>query len=286
MFCKNCGKELVDDCNFCSNCGTRLKDSQSGNQRDYKRHEPPRENSEQFYKQTWFAILMLFVFWPVGLYLLFRYCGKAAKVIGAIFGLILIGTLLTAISTTFNISGIGGSIGKDDTIVKVIQEKQNSSVPSQQAINTLLAEYRKEYKTAKTDLQKADIANRHQKRIDDFLGDGHVQNWIAKVDRIESSYDKQGAMIFLRYDVNGVEYEVLTGIVDMGEISTTVPVGGDVYKKAADLIKGDIVSFSGMFVKYRGEESYFYKYHYDNTSPELLFKFDEIELERCAFKRL
>lgn len=63
-------------------------------------------------------------------------------------------------------------------------------------------------------------------------------------------------------------------------------IGSNVYKKATDLIKGDIVSFSGRFVKRYGEESYFNKYSYDNTSPELLFKFDDIELERSAPKRI
>lgn len=285
MFCKNCGKEFADDCNFCSNCGTRLKNNQQSSQRDYKRDEAPRENNDQFYKQTWFGILMLCVFWPVGLYLLFRYGGKAVKVIGSIFGVILIGTLLTAISTTFSISGIS-SIGEDDPVVEVMQEKQNASVPSQKAFNELLAKYRKAYKNAKTELQKADVANSHQKKIDDFLGNGYVENWVAKVRRIESSYDRKEAKIFLSYYVGDVKYEVSTGIVNMGEIKTLVPVGSDVYKKASDLIEGDIVSFSGRFVKRYGKESYFNKYRYDNTFSELLCRFDDIKLERTVTKKL
>ncbi len=135
-------------------------------------------------------------------------------------------------------------------------------------------------------MQKADVADQYQNKIDDFLGNGHVENWVAKVDCIESSYDKKSAKIFLKYYVGDVEYEITTGIVDEGKIKTLVPVGSDVYKKASDLISGDIVSFSGRFVKRYGEESYFNKYHYDNTSPELLFKFDDIELERIAPKRI
>ena len=286
MFCKNCGKELADDCNFCSNCGTKLKDNYTGSQRDYKRYEVPRENNEQFYKQTWFGILMLCVFWPVGLYLLLRYGGKAAKVIGSLFGVMIIGVFLTAIMGAFSIHSTNSEDSSENPLVAVMQERQSNSVPSQQAFNDLLAEYGKAYKNAKTDLQKADVANQYQNKIDDFLGNGHVKNWVAKVDRIESSYDKKSAKIFLKYYVGDVEYEITTGIVDEGKIKTLVPVGSDVYKKASDLISGDIVSFSGRFVKRYGEESYFNKYHYDNTSPELLFKFDDIELERIAPKRI
>lgn len=112
-----------------------------------------------------------------------------------------------------------------------MQEKQNASVPSQKAFNELLAKYRKAYKNAKTELQKTDVANSHQKKIDDFLGNGYVENWVAKVRRIESSYDRKEAKIFLSYYVGDVKYEVSTGIVNMGEIKTLVPVGSDVYKK-------------------------------------------------------
>ncbi len=284
MFCKNCGKELADDCNFCSNCGTQLKDNHTGSQRDYKRYEAPRENNEQFYKQTWFGILMLCVFWPVGLYLLLRYGGKAAKVIGSLFGVMIIGVFLTAIMGALSIHSTNSEDSSENPLVAVMQERQSNSVPNQQAFNDLLAEYGKAYKNAKTDLQKADVANQYQNKIDNFLGNGHVENWVAKVDRIESSYDNKEAKIFLIYYVGDVKYEVSTGIVDMGKIKTLVPIGSNVYKKATDLIKGDIVSFSGRFVKRYGEESYFNKYSYDNTSPELLFKFDDIELERSAPK--
>ena len=286
MFCKNCGKELADDCNFCSNCGTKWKDNHTGSQRDYKRHEVPRENNEQFYKQTWFGILMLCVFWPVGLYLLLRYGGKAAKVIGSLFGVMIIGVFLTAIMGALSIHSTNSEDSSENPLVAVMQERQSNSVPSQQAFNDLLAEYGKAYKNAKTDLQKADVANQYQNKIDNFLGNGHVENWVAKVDCIEASYDNKEAKIFLIYYVGDVKYEVSTGIVDMGKIKTLVPTGSNVYKKATDLIKGDIVSFSGRFVKRYGEESYFNKYSYDNTSPELLFKFDDIELERSAPKRI
>lgn len=88
MYCKRCGRETASDSNFCSHCGARL----NGADREYSRQDNfPRENNEQFYKQTWFGILMLFVFWPIGLYLLIKYGGSFTKVVfGIIAGLIML----------------------------------------------------------------------------------------------------------------------------------------------------------------------------------------------------
>lgn len=88
MYCKNCGRDVAPNTNFCPHCGTRLNDA--GN--EYRRRDDfSRDNNEQFYKQTWFGILMLFVFWPVGLYLLIKYGGSFTKVVFGVFaGLIIL----------------------------------------------------------------------------------------------------------------------------------------------------------------------------------------------------
>ena len=51
MQCKYCGQTIPDNANYCSGCGRAVRE------------------------QGWFAVLMLFIFWPVGLYLLWRYHG-------------------------------------------------------------------------------------------------------------------------------------------------------------------------------------------------------------------
>lgn len=86
MYCKNCGKEIADNNNFCPRCGARVN-GYGGHQERYGQNN----GSDQFYKQTWFGILMLFVFWPIGLYLLIKYGGSFTKTIfGIIAGLIML----------------------------------------------------------------------------------------------------------------------------------------------------------------------------------------------------
>lgn len=64
MQCKYCGQTIPDNANYCSGCGRAVREEATEVKRESK-----------FWEQGWFAVLMLFIFWPVGLYLLWRYHG-------------------------------------------------------------------------------------------------------------------------------------------------------------------------------------------------------------------
>ena len=64
MQCKYCGQQIPDNANYCSGCGRAVREEATEVKRESK-----------FWEQGWFAVLMLFIFWPVGLYLLWRYHG-------------------------------------------------------------------------------------------------------------------------------------------------------------------------------------------------------------------
>lgn len=52
---------------------------------------------EKFYRKTWFAVVMIFVFWPVGLFLLFRYKHGPIAVritVAGLFALVIIGGIV------------------------------------------------------------------------------------------------------------------------------------------------------------------------------------------------
>ena len=81
MNCKKCGKELMEKDQFCKFCGSAVE----------------VKNSNRVVSRTWFIVLMLIVFFPVGLYLMWKSnWNKVAKVmvslvfaigfIGVIFG--------------------------------------------------------------------------------------------------------------------------------------------------------------------------------------------------------
>lgn len=66
MFCKKCGKELKDGALFCENCGAKVEENTTGANQDTIVDE------KKFYQTTWFSILMIFIFAPVGIFFIWK----------------------------------------------------------------------------------------------------------------------------------------------------------------------------------------------------------------------
>lgn len=82
MFCKNCGKEVKDGVGFCGFCGAPISAT------------APQQKSnptKKWYQKTPIIILLIFAFFPLGLYLMWKYTdwSKAIKaVISAVVAII------------------------------------------------------------------------------------------------------------------------------------------------------------------------------------------------------
>lgn len=76
MFCKKCGSEVKAGAKFCDNCGSSVDEKQPIS-------NGATEQPKKLWEKTWFTWVMLFVFWPVGLYLLWKnqIGGKALRII-------------------------------------------------------------------------------------------------------------------------------------------------------------------------------------------------------------
>lgn len=66
MFCKKCGKELKEGALFCENCGAKVEENTTGANQDTIVDE------KKFYQTTWFSILMIFIFAPVGIFFIWK----------------------------------------------------------------------------------------------------------------------------------------------------------------------------------------------------------------------
>lgn len=252
MFCKNCGKQMENNARFCPECGAR---------------QDVVENEKPFWQHTWFAILMLFVCFPVGLYLFARYHGKIGCAIVLIFfGVPALLVLLTTLETK----------SQDDKLNKLVTQNLQSSIPSQKAFNEILIKYQEAYRTANTDLKKADVDKKYKSKLENFLSDGVIKNWYAVVERIEPSTDGKYASVVLRYDSSGVQYVIKTDYMYGGE-KTLIPAGTDLYKAASDLHSQDIVMFSGILVKSEFEDSFFSRLNYRNYQPDFKAKFTSLK---------
>ncbi len=102
MYCKNCGQQIPDNASFCPNCGTSQQQSQPVQQPVTPRttpqpprppHQPPVTNynnptqaaqqNQKWYQKTPIIILLLIFFFPVGLFLMWKYSkwNKVVKIV-------------------------------------------------------------------------------------------------------------------------------------------------------------------------------------------------------------
>ena len=66
MFCKKCGKELKEGALFCENCGAKVEENTTGVKQEII------ADKKKFHQTTWFSILMILIFAPVGIFFLWR----------------------------------------------------------------------------------------------------------------------------------------------------------------------------------------------------------------------
>lgn len=106
MICPNCNNQVPDGIKFCPNCGKNLAENTQPNQQNYTANGQPIYNTQPPVKEpigskTWFVVLMFFVFWPVGLFCMWKYekANMAVRVIvsvlAAFWGLMWFSVMIT-----------------------------------------------------------------------------------------------------------------------------------------------------------------------------------------------
>ncbi len=229
MQCKYCGQTIPDNANYCSGCGRAVREEATEVKRESK-----------FWEQGWFAFLMLFIFWPVGLYLVFRYNGKLAKVMVSVFLFIILWIFITQFGADLL------SKKTDNPLVKISDSVVAESIPSQKKFNEILARYNQNDRKSMTELEKAEFNKSYEKEFNEFFKDGYVKKWCAKVDRIESVNSGMAAYVELRCDYPKAEYTFATKQYAADE--SLIPADSELYKKIMPLKSGDVVVFSGKLV--------------------------------------
>lgn len=98
-YCTKCGTKIDDNSNFCTNCGTALNNLKNNDTKDNSKLTKQQINALKDYQKPWLIILMLIVFFPIGLYLMWKYSNwnKITKwIITGIIGLLVLITLISS----------------------------------------------------------------------------------------------------------------------------------------------------------------------------------------------
>ena len=77
-------KELKEGASFCENCGAKVEENTIGVQQE------TISDKKKFYQTTWFSILMIFIFAPVGIFFMWKnkIFKKSVRVIVTIIALL------------------------------------------------------------------------------------------------------------------------------------------------------------------------------------------------------
>lgn len=123
-FCKFCGEKIDKDSIVCSKCGRQLELVKNVEE---KQETSTKENAK-FYEQPWFMWLMLIIFAPVGILLMWKFNTKMKKstkiILSIVFGIVFLIALTGSEEPSVDNTGsnnniVNNEVVKEDTTKKV-----------------------------------------------------------------------------------------------------------------------------------------------------------------------
>lgn len=85
--CPECGKEISDNARSCPHCGNPIRRNREVDSDISFNPIPTPEKPKHFYEKGWFCILMLILFFPIGLFLMWKYkiFSKTIRIVITVF---------------------------------------------------------------------------------------------------------------------------------------------------------------------------------------------------------
>ncbi|HGI5213703.1 TPA: hypothetical protein ACJTPC_001730 [Providencia alcalifaciens] len=167
--------------------------------------------------------------------------------------------------------------GNFDEKTKPNQDIEISYPKSESDFVNITKSYIKKTNDAKNDLQIAALKSDRNKQIcKKFNGDFKVNNWVGKVVKLGSSSSGKGS-IDIELSKN-IKIGTWSNDFSDGRYSTLIDQETTLFNKALGLNKGDLVRFSGTFIK-DTDECIREKSVTQNggmTEPEFIFRFSDI----------
>lgn len=97
-FCKFCGEKIDKDAVICTKCGRQLKTIKKESKNEEKKAtQSVKEETKQFYTESWFMWVMLVFFAPLGIFLMWKFHSEMKKnvkiILTVVFAILFLGII-------------------------------------------------------------------------------------------------------------------------------------------------------------------------------------------------
>ena len=249
--CPYCGAELNGNEEYCPKCNMRLREYTS-----MPSQSPKKKDKPKFYQRSWFTILMLIIFFPVGLYLMWRYKKfpfPVRVIVSVFFGLIVVSSILNP-SPDDDTDGFseGFEAGYRDAM-----EETETGDEIEENGDRRLEETSSEIESAEetTESEEMNIDNslesESQENIDSPLSDEKKEFetgeylFITNEDLSKYCVNMQGAKVYVVTDVDDMKDNLIQSTLADGFMMSGFDVGDNYSKYKSIIEKGDIVAVLG-----------------------------------------
>ncbi len=172
-------------------------------------------------------------------------------------------------------SGNSSAGEKSNTIDNSIPESERNFIDAVES-------YYDKYESAPNELKKSTLRMERQKEIKNILKSVNINNWVGNL-RNTGTNSKGKAYIEITLANSKIRVETWNNGVSDAFDNTLIPNGSTVYNQIAELSKGDMVVFSGKFLKDSDGKGLDYikemslTENGSMTKPEFLFIFSNVE---------
>lgn len=259
--------------------------------------EPTTNVQQKWYVKSSGSIVLLILFFPVGLYLMWKYShfSKTLRiVITSFFALVVIANMNTEESD--NSSTTQMQVTKTDQSENTVQTEpppqdkpQEVAVPVEPQINIpsnqkafvdVVESVKSEYDSAPNELKKSAVRTKRGKLIQKALNNSrNISGWVGIIADMQTN--SEGKAIFaIKLESAGIELQTWNSAFQDAFDNTLISQDNKLYTVISDLNKGDRVIVNGSFS--RSDESDFIKERSmtENGSmsdPEFIFKFTSVK---------
>ena len=231
--CPECGKEISDKARSCPHCGNPIRRNGMADSDASFHSMSTSEKSKKFYEKGWFCILMLILFFPVGLFLMWKY-----KIFSQ--------TVRTIITVFIAIAFVGNVLL--NSIADSGNQEAETTTQNTEKSNKVTTESQKETDNSENG-QVNTVPIDFEKELEVFSSNEYL--YITNSDLNTYSVNMEGVKVYVVTQIDDIKADMIQSTLSDGYMMSSFHVGdSDKYQKyESSLNKDDLVAILGTVSK-------------------------------------